>query len=269
MADCLRTMVVATALVCPIASCRSPTGRSLDDTRGSWPNEPAGFAALADQPWTAMTDGAWNRRSSSFDRIVADSTAPLSRPGVLEYVYPRGFAGGTAPATHYLPLGHKREIFVGLQWKVSGPWHGHSSGVNKIQFVYLVGSADVAMVMYGTDGGQYDLRVLPQWREHTASWLTPNATQRPVTLGEWHRIEWHLKYETSYGAGDGIIRWWLDGQLLGDYTSVRFPDDAGFAEYQMSPTWGGVGDAKRHTDSYRFDHSYISAPSGTAARWRH
>ena len=75
-------------MACSIASCRSPTGGSLEETRGSWPNEPAGFVASADQPWNTMTDGAWNRRPSSYDRIVADSSAPLSPAGVLEYVYP-------------------------------------------------------------------------------------------------------------------------------------------------------------------------------------
>jgi hypothetical protein len=39
---------------------------------------------------------------------------------------------------------------------------------------------------------------------------------------------------------------------------VRFPEDAGFVEYQISPTWGGVGDTKTETDYYRFHRSYIS-----------
>ena len=48
-----------------------------------------------------------------------------------------------------------------------------------------------------------------------------------------------------YGRGDGIIRWWMDGVLVGDYTNVKFPNDNGFVEYQISPTWGGnTGDVK-------------------------
>ena len=61
------------------------------------------------------------------------------------------------------------------------------------------------------------------------------------------------------GAGDGVIRWWLDGALVGDYTKVRYPHDTGFIEYQISPTWGGIGDVKRETDYYRFNRSYISS----------
>lgn len=228
-------------------------------TNPAWPGEPAGFQALSDRPWDSLQGGGWNRRSSSADRIVNDSTAPLEPATALEYIYAAGFAGGTAPATHFFPLGHRKELYIGLLWKASDPWQGHASGVNKIQFVFAE-SADVYMAMYGRPGGPYELRVIPQWREHDGTWLTPNAANVSPSLGQWHRIEWYLKYESSPGAADGVIKWGLDGVLLGDYTAVRFPPDAGFIEYQLSPTWGGVGDVKRETDFYRFNHTYISSP---------
>jgi hypothetical protein len=253
-----RGIVVLTLLAIVMAAGR------VAETGTDWPNEPAGFAALTDQPWDALTGGGWNRRFSTYDRIISDQTAPLSPMNVLEFVYPKGFAGGYAPASAYYPLNNTKEVFIGLWWKVSNPWQGHSSAVNKIQFVYLAGPADVAMVMYGVNGGGYDVRVLPQWREHKDQWLIPNVNNSPVTIGDWHRIEWYLKYDTAYQAGNGIIRWWLDGTLAGDYTDVRYPRDAGLVEYQLSPTWGGVGGLKMATDYYRFDHLYISVPSGTA-----
>jgi hypothetical protein len=248
-------------LAAALSSCGSQTLTSGGgDAPGTWTNEPAGFGAIADQPWNAIVDAEWRRRSSAHDRIAEEPSAPRSPRAVLEYTYPAGFAGGTAPATHYFPLQHAKEIYIGLVWRSNERWHGHQSGVNKIQFVYLAGGGDVAMVMYGSDGGPYELRVLPQWPEHTRSWLTSNVARRPVRPGTWHRIEWHLRYESRPGAGDGTIRWWLDGALLGSYSDLRFPGDAGFAEYQISPTWGGVGDTKRQTDTYQFDHTYLSAP---------
>jgi hypothetical protein len=238
---------------------QSPTAPGLaTGTNPDWPGEPAGLVALTDQPWTALNAAGWNRRQSAADRVVDDPSAPRPPPTVLEYIYPAGFAGGAAPATHYFGLGHRKELFVGLLWKASSPWQGHASGVNKIQILYA-GSADVAMVMYGAPGGPYDVRVLPQWPEHDGTWLTPNVAQTTPSLGQWHRLEWYLKYESGAGAADGVIRWWLDGALAGDYTKVRYPRDAGFVEYQMSPTWGGVGDVKRETDYYRFNRTYISA----------
>jgi hypothetical protein len=251
--------LLAIALVVLTLACHSVAQPSVEQRgpNGEWPNEPPGLSTLTDQPWTVLTGNGWRRRQSADDRVVSDATAPRGAATVLEYVYPVGFAGGRAPATHYFGLNHTKELFAGLVWKVSSPWQGHTSLVNKIQFLYAE-SSDVAMVMYGPTDGPYELRVMPQWPEHDGSWLTPNVTKKPTVPGQWHRIEWYLKYESTAGAGDGVIRWWLDGALVGDYTKMRYPHDAGFLEYQISPTWGGVGDEKKEADYYRFSRSYIS-----------
>src|SRR5438132_13570521 len=118
-------------------------------TNPAWPGEPAGFHVLSDRSWISLQGDGWNRRPSSADLIVTDPTAPVAPTTVLEYVYPTGFPGGTAPATQYFALGHRKELYAGLFWKVSDPWQGHVTGVNKVQFLYGETAADVAMVMYG------------------------------------------------------------------------------------------------------------------------
>jgi hypothetical protein len=248
---------IALAIATLAASCQSNAAPSAP-TAGAWKAEPPGLSVLTDRAWTGLTGEGWNRRESRDDRIVADATAPLSPGAALEYGYPAGFAGGTAPATHFYALGGRREVFVGLEFEVSNPWQGHSSQVNKIQFL-LTSNADVMMAMHGPPGGPYELRVIPQWKENGDAWLVPNASHPPVTLGRWHRVEWYVKYESAPGAQDGVVRWWMDGALVGDYSRVRFPDDGGFVEYQISPTWGGVGDRKTQADFMRFDRSYISS----------
>jgi hypothetical protein len=224
---------------------------------GAWPNEPAGFVTITDNPWNITVGSGWNRRSGGTDSIISDATAPLSPASVLQYIYPVGLVDGVAPATQYYPVGTK-EIFVGMWWKPSSPWQGDISSVNKIQFLQVQNSS-IYMTMYGPNGGPYELRVDAQWPEQGTAWLVPNVGSGRVTLGQWHRLEWYLKYESSYGAGDGIVRWWMDGVLVGNYTNVRFPNDNGFVEYQISPTWGGnTGDVKREQDYYWFDHSHLS-----------
>ena len=48
---------------------------------------------------------------------------------------------------------------------------------------------------------------------------------------------------------------------------ASYPNDTGFVEYQISPTWGGnTGDVKTQRDFFRFDHSYLSNPAQAAAR---
>ena len=112
-------------------------------------------------------------------------------------------------------------------------------------------SADIQM--YGP--GPYYLHVVTQFPAGTFR-LTPNATATPVQLGAWHRVEWHMKYGS--GGADGVVEWWLDGVLQGRYTNVQTPNDAGFIEYQFSPTWGGNDGTKTEDDYYLYDHVKLS-----------
>jgi len=227
---------------------------------GGWPHQPSGFAPVTDWAMGALTGSGWNiNNASGYASIVSDATALLSPPAVGQWRYPAGFPGGDAPATMYYSLPPAfNEGFVGVTWKASNPWQGHPSNVNKIYFLLGGACGNLIPIMYGPPGGPYDLRVAPEWG---SSWnfLTPNATNVPVSLGVWHKIELYFKYNT---AGAGIVRWWMDGTLIGNYTNVSFPASGCFAEFQFSPTWGGVGATKSQTDYFWYDHAYISVPSG-------
>ena len=220
----------------------------------TWPNEPAGFSLVSDQPWDSVGSLGWTEQFGAAS-ITADLLAPRSPPGVLTITYPAGFAGGSAPATAARAFASTRAVFTGIWWKVSEPWQGHTSNVNKVLFLFPEGGGDITMVMYGPPGGPYELRVIPQFPGLPSNWLHPNVEDRPVTLGEWHRVEWLVDY--SSGAGVGAVRWWLDGHLIGDHRRVPFPD-GGMREVKISPTWGGVGDTKQSTDHFWFDHTYLS-----------
>ena len=50
----------------------------------------------------------------------------------------------------------------------------------------------------------------------------------------------------------------MDGVLQGSYADLQTPGDAGFSEYQLAPTWGGLYSTKTETDYYWFDHARIS-----------
>lgn len=220
----------------------------------SWPNEPAGFTMVSDQRWDSVGSLGWTEQFG-VATITADPSAPRSPPGVLTITYPAGFAGGSAPATAARAFTSTRAVFTGIWWKVSDPWQGHESNVNKVLFLFPETGGDITMVMYGPPGGPYELRVIPQFPGLPSNWLHPNVEDRPVTLGEWHRVEWLVDY--SAGTGVGAVRWWLDGHLIGDHRRVPFPD-GGMREVKISPTWGGVGDTKHNTDHFWFDHTYLS-----------
>ena len=222
----------------------------------SWPNEPPGFRPVTDQPWNPQPALGWSLAWGQ-TAVVTDSSAPLSPPNVLEETYPIGFQGGDAPGTQVRSLPSLTSMYLGMWWKASDPWQGHNSNVNKIQFLFPRGKNDITMVMYGVPGGPYELRVIPQFENQPSEWLRPNAKQVPVTLGVWHRIEWLLVYNTTTEPANGICKWWLDGQLVGDYTNVLYPASP-MVDYKLSPTWGGVGSAKTENDYFRYDHIYIS-----------
>ncbi|MGH7589959.1 MAG: hypothetical protein ACREL2_00855, partial [Gemmatimonadales bacterium] len=133
----------------------------------------------------------------------------------------------------------------------------HPTNVNKVQIVFTQDGGDLYMVMYGPPGGPYELRVYPQLRGLTPNWLVPNVNNVPVTLGQWHRIEWFLSYNTTTNPPNGIMRWWLDGKLIGDYSNVLFAGGP-FADYKVSAIWGGIGGTKTENDFYWYDHVHIS-----------
>jgi hypothetical protein len=227
----------------------------------TWPHEPAGFTLLTDWAIGALTGSGWGTvNSNGYASIITDLTAPVSGLAVGQWRYPIGFGGGTAPATMYYPLPNAfDEGFVGVAWKPSSPWQGHSSLVNKIFFLQSRNSScgNLYMTMYGPPGGPYDLRVAPEWGNW--NWLVPNATNVPVALGAWHKIELYFKYNTA-GSSNGIVRWWMDGTLIGNYTNISFHPSGCFGEFQLSPTWGGIGGTKTETDYYWYDHVHLSVP---------
>lgn len=221
-----------------------------------WPEEPAETRLITDQPWASVPSLGWQAIWGP-SRVREDTAAPGSPPGVLEITYPAGFEGGSAPGTVVKRLPSLREVYVGLWWQAPVGWQGHNSNVNKIEFLFPADGGDITLVMYGPPEGPFTLQVLPQFQGHPSEWLLPDADPAQVTLGAWHRIEWLVVMSSSEGAADGICRWWLDGRLQGDYTQLSFPATT-FTEYKLSPTWGGVGDRKRQSESFRFDHTRIS-----------
>lgn len=236
----------------------------------TWPNEPANSTLITDWPFTTLTGGGWNHTGSA--TIVSDPTAPLSANNVGRFQYSSGFNGGSGPDNVYYSL-PDATLYFGFWWKPSNPWQGHSSNVNKIQF--LMGNGhDMYVNMHGPNGGPYHLEWdlqfpnvsnghLPGYGDNPGTWVVSgNVNSTTITLGNWHRIEAIVSRSTSTSARNGILKWWLDGVLQGNYTNVNYPSTP-FVEFQFAPTWGGTGDTKTQTDNYWFDHVRISRPNGS------
>ena len=232
----------------------------LPQGSGVWPNEPAGYPAVADDPFNALTGNGWNIVDNTLGllTIANDPGAPLSPPSVIQYFFPIGFLGGTGPGAVFYRLGGIHQAYVGLWWKPSNPWQGHVSNSNKIAYLRTDNSGNMVLVMYGPPGGPFELRVYPEFSTSPGVWLVPNRGNGQITLGQWHRIEWLVIYNTATTPPNGIVRWWMDGRLIGDYANQVFPSEA-LKEFKLSAVWGGAeAILKVENDYYWYDHVHIS-----------
>jgi uncharacterized protein YjdB len=230
---------------------------------GSWPNEPAGFTLVTDEPFNALVENGWHQvqrqtTNGSGLFITTDLTAPLSASSVLDFKFAAGYTGGSEPGVEYYnPSSPVKETYFAFWWKPSNPWQNHSgSGVNKLAFLFPSAGTCIYIMMF-SEGGSYTMQVEPEFSGDVRR-LAPNRTATPVALGQWHRVEWYVKYSSNGSSRDGVTRWWLDGVLQGEYSDLQMPGDAGFSEYQLAPTWGGINGTKTETDHYWYDHARIS-----------
>jgi hypothetical protein len=241
--------LVATSAITVVSGAPTPSG--------NWPNAPSAYPLISDQPFDLLNSLGWSLTSNHYTSIVLDPTAPQSPSSVLQFMYPVGFTSGSAPGTEYVGLPRIRHFYSGVWWKPSAPWQGDQSNVNKLQFVMADQSqGGMYLCMYGPPGGPYELRVANEFvGGDSRFWFSANVAHVPVTLGQWHRVEWSIEYSAT-GAADGTIKFWMDGQLLGEYHDFKGPS-ATMIEYQISPTFGGMGSTKAQTDYFWFDHAYV------------
>ncbi len=248
------------------ATSEGKTGSSaitVTATSTAWPNEPAGFSLLTDQPWDLLTGLNWKyvRRSGTIDdSIISDSTAPFSPQNVLKIVYTPGCCLDAEPGVHWFTVPSVKEIYTGYWVKLSNNWISNPAGGGKISFLFTtLGQVYVNFYHPTSDGSvqgpPYRIGVNTEWAPYGQRIWYPNATTTWINPGEWHRVEVYYRWETTPGvSGDGIIRWWVDGVLNGDQTTVHYPATV-FNEFQIAPTVQYAGPAERYM---YFDHTRIS-----------
>lgn len=232
----------------------------------TYSNEPAGLTPVSDNHWNEIGTECWQHADrAAASRIVEDATAPRSPGSVLEHPYPVGFPGGQEPSIEqFLFRPRLREAFVGTFVKFSEGWQGHSGGVNKL--VNLV-TADQGQRLWlvlravGERDDNNDLSDGPYvvdgvFCNDYGGLPGTNRSSEPVTVGEWHKLEWYVRTNTP-GQSDGIVRWWVDGVLRGEYTGLGCVGN-GLDWLEVAPTFGGVQNTKQHDDYLRFDQVYIS-----------
>lgn len=245
---------------------------------------PSGAVLLSAREWNTLaanqTDSAnsegWNpagEGQSSNVSIVTDATAPISPSNVFRTTYPSGFAGGSSPvfpgpgydagfSTAYRGLYYRGRI------KPSAAFQGHTENITKLGFLWCgeggagTGSNDFYMKLSGVGTVNPLLFSLnTQNRQGGARhWdrTLGSSGDDEIVRGEWNTIEVYIQFETSVGAGNGIVRAAVNGTQIIEVTNENFrktgEDDLAWTRFKLDRTWGGSGDTT--TDEFYLDEDH-------------
>jgi hypothetical protein len=223
-------------------------------------NQPADFIMLSDRGFGAKAEHGWTERGDANFTIASDVSAPRSSQQVGQARFPKGHPAGSGPIHTSLKLSGQKELYLSFWVKLSENWYGSTSGVNKIFFIWTHGKPAVYLSAQGVATGGLEPQLRVQDSPDGARNLRPNLGGAALQRGRWHRWEVVLKANTP-GRADGVARWWLDGQKIGDYSDLKFSgvDQSSVWEYVVwNPTYGGSGDPVPHDQWMWMDHTSVA-----------
>ena len=243
----------------------------------TWPQEPAGSSVLLDHNFsTALGSGMtdyYNSRSRP-GALQADATAPVSASGCfVSYITAGSNTGGTelgwtSGGTVY------DDMFVGMSWRTNAQFEGRPQGnktffmrgpggdglSNRTNGVFLFNNASLnngsGVLIFAPNTGNLSNQQITGSTDPGVP-IFPNVGNGTVTRGVWYKIQAYMKKSTNATSQDGILRWWINGVLVGNYTNVNYP--GGFNEWLWSETWDGTPNFTVNVQwEHWLDHLYIS-----------
>lgn len=137
---------------------------------------------------------------------------------------------------------HVQELYVSfwMRWDQGANFqrdlgYGAEPGAYKIMYVSSTGNINQS----------YTNRYVNSFSFYQNSGMRETYVQSPngnINDGRWHHYEIYLKYETSYGAGNGIWRVWEDGKLVWDRNNITFltSSDGKFTSIRFIHYTGGA-----------------------------
>lgn len=251
---------------------------------GSWTNEPSGFTVVVDCPFSGtLCPGIWDAYNSvSFATIAG---APLSPNTVLDdYI---GAGSSTGSGMWGANLSNVKELYIGTWWSTNTDFQGICNNSNKMLFARNSSIDNNFLVWQGPPGSPKTFKWYMQATYDNCGhpgefgmcysqgdgtgWFEPNVGNGTVAAGSgWHRIEIYLKTSTTKTSRDGSVKWWIDGQPVGNYPTINL-SPGGLQEFQINHTWDGssclVAPARDMNKAWHhyWDHLHISTGQGGAS----
>ena len=248
----------------------------------SRPNEPSGFTRIIENNFNLIPSGtngiAGSWWSDSNVRIVSDNSAPVSSPNVLQFKFPTGLRAGDGGNGQFSAWDSSKseykEIYESTWVKIPSPdFETQLVGVKLLGY-WGVGQkysnpGGVPNQIFNLIPGNYEsTSIKSSWQinMHQQNQLNRNLYQnrnnwKLLEANKWARFEFYMKLN-DIGSKNGILRVWLDGTLILEYTDVEWRTvtaSSGFYGRQWDPIWGGGGGTAKTRDDYLYvDHIYIS-----------
>ena len=206
-------------------------------------NEPTGLTLINEQTWNCLACNGWSYRADDgWVDIRTDPMAPQSPASVLRVAFPTSMPRDQGPGNQWLVLArpHRwRELYVAYWIKWGDPWDALEQGAKIAFFWTQSGTYLYALQVPGVP--PYHIGMVVGWSPYgyghgdRGVWH-PNVTTTPVVTGQWYLVEEYFKYPSAPGGSDGVMRWWVNGALNGDYTNVTYPADGGFVQFEFPLT---------------------------------
>jgi hypothetical protein len=191
--------------------------------------------------------------------VVPDVPSPSPASGsAFQIVYPQGHPSGydASRQRFAFPAG-VREFYASIAFRPDPNWHVMHAGSNMGTKLFHIWNGDghrFVNYILTTEGSEVGAE----------GWLQPNQgitrADDAIPAGEWAVIEmrWRLN---DPGQANGVVRWWVNGHLIGDYTNVEPLSGDGsenFSQFVISGTWGGGVPNKTKDEWLQYGQVYIS-----------
>jgi hypothetical protein len=249
----------------PIASCNFNTSDLCGALKGSY--QQGRFYDLYNNT-PVITDGSEPASPSGAIDSILDKTRPCvsSSPTIpLDCAEGGGQVG-------YTDTVQDREFFVGLTFKINADYSCSRTGQSKTFFVrageaavqtngvfMISGCGSVKTFYFAHNTGGID-------NSHTCSLglglaCYPNVGSGALTAGVWYKIEVCIRASSSNTARDGVVKWWMNGNLVGSYTNINYGGGV-VNEWLENQTWDGYYNGQSFTTASHqmFGDVHISNP---------
>lgn len=239
----------------------------------TWPNTPVGATVLLDADLnksTLASVGIFDIYNTSI--AGSDATAPVSPSStIISRMYAGNNYGGMQ-LNWYAPTTYT-DLFVAFSWRTNAGFQGRTTA-NKMFFVRGPG-VNGFFGMNGSTGGPYVLGFGHNTASLNNSHIFPadlglgysvnNVSSGSLPVNTWTRIEVYIKKSTTSTSRDGILRYWVNGVLCANYTTVNYAPN-GLNEWVWSETWDGTvnNPVPSVNWEHHLDHLFI-ATGGTPA----